>query len=244
MLLSVVPASAGDIERHTGRRPTAGSDLWRLEVSGRFVASAGVMYPSGVPFPDELHNQTAIIAQEVWLYATEDGDVLGAYWWPDAVRRPIAAMPSDEYAGEVVTHPNDASQHLDIAVPIPDHDAFEAAVAVCLDRREVLVFCVTSSPPEPLNEMLLFEAGGISIRARFEERKPDVMAFLRSHQPPYRRLTVRGLPAIARDLGRSLGPQTWPWPAELRWWEEGVSFEVKGFVPIATLAEVAESLDR
>src|SRR5918992_2016376 len=100
MLMSVVPATPGDIERHTGRRPFDTTDLWRLEVGGRFVASGGTVYPSGVPFPEDLHSQTAVIANEVWLYAEGDGTILGAYWWPDALRRPIASVPRDDYPPE------------------------------------------------------------------------------------------------------------------------------------------------
>lgn len=245
--MSVVPAAPGDIERHTGRRPYGvgfAGELWRLEVSGRFLASAGLVYPGGVPFPEELHNQTAVIANEVWLYADEDGNVVGAYWWPDAVRRPIASVARDEYPAELIVHPDDAAPHLDVALPIPKNVRWEAAVAVCLSRREVIVFCVTAGvSPDPLNEMLIYEKGGISVRARVEHQRPDLNGFLRSHQPPYRRLTVRSSVAIGRDPGRALGPQTWPWPAEVRWWENEVSYEVKGFVPLATLIEIAEAIE-
>src|SRR5687768_9362043 len=108
MLMSVVPATPGEVERHTGRRRSYGIDLWRLEVGGRFVASSGQVYPSGVPFPEELHSQTAVIAQEVWLYADAEGMVLGAYWWPDALRRPIASKPTPDHPDEITVHPADA----------------------------------------------------------------------------------------------------------------------------------------
>ncbi len=244
-LLSVVPAVAGDIERHTGRRPYAvdhPGQLWRLEVGGRFLASAGLVYPGGVPFPEELRNQTAVIANEVWLYAEEDGTVVGAYWWPNAVRRPVASMPRDEYPPDMVVHPSDAAQRVDVPVPMPHNLRWEAAVAVCLSRREVIVFCVRDATPDPLNEMLVYEQGGISVRATAEAKRPDINGFLRSNQPPYRRVRARLCPGIGRDPGRALGPQTWPWPGELRWWHDGVSYEVKGFIPVATLVEVAEAL--
>lgn len=246
MLMGVVPATPGDIERHTGRRPRGidegGGDLWRLDVGGRFIASDGVMYPSGVPYPEELHSQTAVIANEVWLYVDDDGYVLGAYWWPDAVRRPIASVPRAEYPAEDVVHPADASVRLDVPVPMPEGRPYEPELAVCLSRREVIVFCVSGSMPDPLNEMLVYEHGGVSVRARLQQKPSDFSGFLRSHQPPYRRISVRSSAGIARDPGRVLGPQTWPWPAELSWWENGVAYEVKGFVPVTTLVEIAESL--
>jgi hypothetical protein len=249
-LLSVVPATPSDIERHVGRRPGGYADYWRLEVSGRFLAAAGLVYPSGVPFPEDLHNETPIVTNEVWLYTDEDGTVVGTYWWPDAVRKPIASVPREDYHSDDCFHPDDAAAHLDVTLPLPSREPWSPAVVVAASRSEAIVFCVTESPPEPLNEMLLFEHGGVSVRARAEASKPDTNAFLRSHQPPYRRVQVRLASGIGRDVGRALGPQTWPWPAELRWWEPrgsgadgktGTSYEVKGFQPLATLVEVAES---
>ena len=241
MLMGVVPAMPGDVERHTGRRAPIG-DIWRLEVGGRFLASGGLVYPGGVPFPEELHDTTAVIANEVWLYADENGAVLGAYWWPDAVRKPIASVPRDEYAGEVVVDVADASRHTDVPLPLPEHPSYTAAVAVCFSNDEVLVFCVAGQSPDPLNEMLVYEHGGLSVRARRGDGRVDVEDFLRSHQPPYRRMKVNGAPAVAREVGRSLGPQTWPWPAELRWWRGGVAYEIKAFATPQTLIEVAESI--
>jgi hypothetical protein len=249
-LLSVVPATPSDIERHIGRRPTDSFEFWRLEVSGRFLASAGLVYPGGVPYPEDLHNETPIVTHEVWLYADEEGRVVGTYWWPDAVRKPIASVPREEYASAVTFHPDDVGDRLDIRLPLPDHDPWTPALAICLSRREVLVFCVTESAPDPTNEMLVYERGGISVRARAEDERPDSNAFLRSHQPPYRKVQVRLTSGVARDPGRSLGPQTWPWPGELRWWEphrggaeapKGISYEVKGNVAVGTLVEIAES---
>jgi hypothetical protein len=89
--------------------------------------------------------------------------------------------------------------------------------------------------------MVVFEMGGVSVRTRIAER-PDITSFLRANQPPYRRLTVSGCAGVGRDPGRVLGPQTWPWPGELRWWRDGVLYEVKGFVPLATLVDLGQSL--
>jgi hypothetical protein len=242
-LLGVVPATPGDVERHCGQRPSALGDVWRLEVSGRFIASQGVLYPSGVPFPEELHDQTAIVAGEVWLYADGDGEVLGAYWWPDAVRRPIASVPRDEYAPEDVLHPFDLPRSVDVPVPTTEHEGLMPVVAVRRSRRDVTVFCTKGQTPEPLNEMCIYEQGGISLSSRVEERPLYAIAFLRRHQPPYRRLTVRdGRTAIAREPGRSLGPQTWPWPGELTWSDEGVRYEIKGFEGVSTLVDIATSM--
>jgi hypothetical protein len=242
-LLSVVPATPSDVEKHTGRRPYGtefGGELWRLEVSGRFLASSGVVYPSGVPFPEELHNQTAIIANEVWLYSDDDGMVVGAYWWPDAVRRPIASVPRSEYLEDDALHPDDARRAVDVPVVVPD--GWDDAVAVRLSRREVIVFCAKDACFDPLNEMLIYEKGGISVRTRAEDERPDITSFLRSHQPPYRRLQVRYATGVGRDAGRALGPQTWPWPGELRWWEKGVAYELRGFCQLTALVDVATAL--
>lgn len=242
MLMSVVPATPGDVERHTGRTRSYATDLWRLEVGGRFLSSEGLVYPGGVPYPEELHHQTAVIANEVWLYIDGEGDVLGAYWWPDAVRRPIASVPTDDFPPETIFHPADASTRVEVPVPCPEIPPWEPAVAVALSRREVLVFCVRGSSPEPVNEMLIYEHGGVSVRARLEPERLDVEGFLRCRQPPYRRLALRDATALGRDPGRALGPQTWPWPGELRWWEDGVLYEVKGFQPLTVLTDLARSL--
>lgn len=240
MLMSIVPAQRSDVERHTGRRSYIDSRVWRLEVGGRFLASGGVVYPGGVPFPEELHSQTAVIANEVWLYVDDDGDVLGTYWWPDAVRRPIASVPRDDFPTDACVHPDDASGLVDVPVPIPSLKPWEPAVAVCCGRDEVLVFCTVCSV-EPVNEMVIYEKGGVSARAKIAKDAPDDASFLRAHQPPYRRVQVDESPGLGRDVGRSLGPQTWPWPGEIRWWRNGILYEVKGFQPLTTLLDVASS---
>lgn len=215
--------------------------MWRLEVGGRFLRSGGLVYPGGVPFPEELHSRTAVIANEVWLYVDELGDVLGVYWWPDALRRPIASMPKDEYAPDQVMHPSTALQTIDFPVTLPDAPPWEPMLAVCHGRDEIIVFLTHGTVPDPLHEMLLFEQGGLSFRATAEPTQPDVESFARRHSPPFRRLRAPGTHAIGREQGRSLGPQTWPWPGELRWWDAGVAYELKGFVSLAELQEVADS---
>jgi hypothetical protein len=242
-LLAYFPATPADVERHTGRRPTSIEGLWRLEVSGRFLRSGGLVYPGGVPYPEELHNQTAVIANEVWLYVDqESGRVLGSYWWPDAVRRPIASPPRDEYPASSVMDPRDASAVVDFELRVPQRPPWDAAIAVCLNPREVIVFCVTDTTPDPLHEMLLFEQGGLSLRATAEDRAEDISSFLRSHSPPFRQVRVGSRTGAGRDPGRALGPQTWPWPGELHWWDAGVTYELKGFVPLSTLLDVAGSM--
>ena len=243
-LLAYFPATPSDVERHTGRRPPSIDGLWRLEVGGRFLRSGGLVYPGGVPYPEELHNQTAVITNEVWLYYDDNSErVLGSYWWPDALRRPIASMPRDEYPPSAVMDLTDASQLLEFELRVPVHQPWDAAIVIATNPREALVFCVKDTMPDPLHEMLLFEQGGLSLRAAVEERAWNVNDFLRSNSPPHRQLRIGSVVGTGRDPGRALGPQTWPWPGELRWWDDGVSYELKGFVPLATLQEVAATLN-
>lgn len=241
MLLSIVPAQRTEVERRTGRGAPADGAVWRLEVSGRFLASGGVVYPGGVPFPEELHSQTAIIANEVWLYVDDDGDIVGTYWWPDAVRRPIASVPRDDYPRDMCVSPDEASRCVDIEIPLPRCEPWEPITVVCLDADEVLVFC-SPSAIETFNEMVVYENGGVSVRAKRAEQPPDIASFLRSNQPPYRSVQVNGCAGIGRDPGRALGPQTWPWPGEIRWWSAGMQYEVKGFEPVTTLVTIAGSI--
>lgn len=242
IVLATRPVTPAEVERHTGRRPNAVGSLWRLEVGGRFLRSGGLVYPGGVPFPEELHSRTAVVANEVWLYVDDMGDVLGAYWWPDALRRPIASVPKDEYPPEDALHPSVAVQRMSFPLRLPDVPPWEPAVAICIGSDEVIVFLTHGAIPDPLHEMLLFEQGGLSLRAKASASSPDVAAFADRHSPPFRRLRGPGRHAIGRDPGRSLGPQTWPWPAELRWWDAGVDYELKGSVPLADLQDVASSV--
>lgn len=238
LVLATRPATPADIERHTGRRPPATSRVWRLEIGGRFLRSGGVVYPGGVPFPEDLHSRTAVIANEVWLYVDDEGDVLGVYWWPDAVRRPIASVPKAEYPPDDVVHPSVVVERLGMRLPCAR--PWEPTLAVC-DEEEAIVFLTQGPIPDPLHEMVVFEQGGLSLTAYVERDPPDVEEFARTNSPPFRRLRGPGPHAIGREPGRSLGPQTWPWPGELRWWDEGLAYELKGFVPLQTLQDVASS---
>ena len=214
------------------------------EVGGRFLRSGGLVYPGGVPYPEELHNQTAVITNEVWLYVDQEtGSVIGSYWWPDAMRRPIASVPRDEYPSSAVMDVAAASELVEFDLRVPSCAPWEPAIAICTNPREVTVFCVTDTMPDPLHEMLVFEQGGLSLHAAASERRIDVNEFLRSNSPPYRQVRVGSSTGAGRDPGRPLGPQTWPWPAELQWWDDGVGYELKGFVPLQTLLDVASTLD-
>jgi hypothetical protein len=242
VLLGFGPADPRDVERHTGRRPPAGS-VWRVEVGGRFLRSGGVVYPGGVPYPEELQHQTAVVSSEVWLYVSDGtGDVMGVYSWPEAVRRPIAAAPREDFDPDDVGHPSDAIGSLRMELRLPRHPAWDPALLVVNAPDDVIVLCVKETIPDPLNEMLLFEQGGVSLRAAVGARL-DTAAILREFQPPFRELRVAESRAVGRDPGRSLGPQTWPWPGELLWWAEGVSYQLKGFQPLQTLHEIAATLE-
>jgi hypothetical protein len=238
VVLATRPVTPSDVQRHTGRRPPS-SSLWRIDVGGRFIRSGGTVYPSGVPFPEELHSRTALIANEVWLYVDDDGDILGTYWWPEGVRRPIASMPKDEYPADLLVEPSVALERLGMRLPCAP--PWEPTIAVCWED-EALVFLTCGSTPDPLHEMLLFEHGGLSLSASRLSKAPDVDDFAQANSPPYRRLRGPGRHAIGRDPGRSLGPQTWPWPGELRWWDDGLAYELKGFESLARLQEVAASI--
>lgn len=241
LVLATRPVTPSEVERHTGRRPQLGG-LWRLEVGGRFLRSGGLVYPSGVPFPEELHSRTAVIANEVWLYVDDDGRVLGVYWWPDALRRPIASTPKDEYPPEHLLHPSTALETIGFPLKLPDAPPWEPMLAVCCDPDEVLVFLTHGTVPDPVHEMLVYEHGGLSLRARAEATRPNIDAYAQQHSPPYRRVRAPGSSAVGRESGRALGPQTWPWPAELRWWDSGVAYELKGFVSLAQLQDVAATI--
>jgi hypothetical protein len=239
-VLAVVPVTPSEIEQHTGRHSLPATGLWRIEVSGRFLQSHGTVYPGGVPFPEELHSRTAVIANEVWLYADDEGDVIGAYWWPDAIRKPIAAQPTSDFHPDDIVEPNELLHDMDVAVRLPTKP-WEPTVAVRLSSHEAIVFSTPGRTPDPLNEMVVYETGGVSLRTRAEKDRPDFDHFLRANQPPFRRVSVARNAGVGRDPGRVLGPQTWPWPGELRWWENGVSYELRGFLPLTKLQAVASS---
>ena len=92
--------------------------------------------------------------------------MLGAYWWPDALRRPIASVPKDEYPPDDAVHPSVAVQRMSFPLCLPDVPPWEPAIAICLGSDEVIVFLTHGAIPEPLHEMLLFEQGGLSLRAK------------------------------------------------------------------------------
>lgn len=241
-LLGYNPAEPGDVERHTGRRPPAGSDVWRVDVGGRFLRSGGVVYPSGVPYPEELAGRTATVSSEVWLYVDGPSSrVLGMHSWPEAVRRPVASQPHGDFDDDVVVHPDDVASQLDFECPIPHHPAWNPEYVVCRSRTDAIVILGKGIVPDPLNEMVLFEEGGLTLRVSASD-PPDLAGILRVHQPPYRRSRLASVQAVGRELGRPLGPQTWPWPGELLWFKDGLRYELKGFVGLEQLEEVARTL--
>ena len=240
-LLGFGRAEPVDVERHTGNRPV-GMKVWRIEAGGRFLRSSGVVYPGGVPYPEELQHSTAVVSSEVWLYVDDDGDVLGSYAWPEAVRKPIASHPDADFDEDQLVHPSDAALEFDLKVPA--YPPWDPMLAVRWSPRDVTVLLVAETLPDPLNEMVLFEQRGLSMRATKSDEPPDVARICRVHQPPFRSVRVRGAQAAGREPGRSLGPQTWPWPGELLWWADGVTYELKGFVGLQTLQDVAASLAR
>lgn len=241
-LLGFNPADPDEAERHTGKRPLSASDVWRIEVGGRFLRSGGLVYPGGVPYPEDLARRTAIVSSEVWLYAEDDSSrILGMHSWPEAVRKPVASVPRGDYDDDDVVHPDDAGSRLDIPLALPGHAGWHAAAVVCRARGAATVLLACDVLPDPLNEMMLFERGGLSLRIDAADRL-DLDGILPAHQPPFRRLRAGRHDAIGREPGRSLGPQTWPWPGELLWWASGVRYELKGFEPLARLEELARTI--
>lgn len=237
------PARSADVERHTGRRPPAGTKVWRLEVGGRFLRSGGLVYPGGVPYPDELRSETAVVSSEVWLYVTEDsGEVLGLHSWPEAVRKPIAAVVADDLDADEVVHPSEAASRLGWDVPLPTDRRWEPFGVFADGPREAVVWCVRSLPPEPFNEMVLYAEEGLTLRVRREAEPQDLERVLESQQPPFRPVAIGRRRGIGREPGKSLGPQTWPWPGELWWSADGADFELRGLHPLSTLVEVAGTI--
>ncbi len=240
-LLGSGPASPEEVELHTGIG-VRGRTVWRLQVGGRFLRSGGLVYPGGVPYPDELQRHTAVVSSEVWLYVEEaTGRILGIHSWPEALRRPIASMPRADFDPEAVL-PVSEVPDLGFAVRVPAGRDWAPTLAVEASASGVVLFVCRGTVPDPLNEMLLFDAGGLSLRIRPTDTAGDVAGVLARHQPPFRRARAGRVPAAGREPGRSLGPQTWPWPGELLWWEDGLAYELKGFQSMAGLQEVAGSL--
>lgn len=242
MVLGVRPADPADVQQHTGRRPGVGSKVWRVEVGGRFLRSGGLVYPGGVPFPEDLQQETAVVSSEVWLYVDEEtSGVIGVYSWPEAVRKPVAARPVEDFPPDSLVHPADVAGRFPFELPLPSHPEWEPAL-VADEGEGAFVLCVREMLPDPVNEMLLYDDGGLGLRIRPEPDPPGVSAILAPHQPPFRPVRIGPQTACGREPGRALGPQTWPWPGELLWWADGLAFELKGFVPLATLVEVAKTV--
>lgn len=239
-LLGFAPVDRAEAHRRCGAQVRG--EVWRVDVGGRFLRAGGLVYPGGVPFPEDLARTTAVISSEVWLYVEADGGrVVGVYAWPEAVRKPIASVPRADVPAFAVCHPDDAGRLLDFPLALPDHPGYRPALLLTTSPDAATVFCVADTVPDPVNEMLLYEQRGLSLRA--EAGVPtDLEAVLREHQPPFRRAGVGRLPAAGREPGRTLGPQTWPWPAELIWEAEGVRYALKGFAALNTLVEVAQTL--
>ena len=214
-VLAVIPVTPSEIEQHTGRHSLPPSTYWRIEVSGRFLQSQGTVYPGGVPFPEELHSRTAVIANEVWLYADDDGDVIGAYWWPDAIRKPIAAQPTSDFHPDDIVDPSELSHDMDVAVRFPTKP-WEPTVGVRLSSQEAIVFSIPGRIPDPLNEMVIYETGGVSLRTRVEKLRPDFEGFLRAEHPTVPagergaqcRQVLDGTPDACSALRRGRGPES------------------------------------
>jgi len=242
MLLGFGPADREDVLRHTGVRPGPRDEVWRVQVGGRFLRASAPVYPGGVPVPEALQARTAVVSSEVWLYVeAESLDLVGMYSWPEAVRRPVASSPRADLRPDSVRHVADIRVDFDLRVPA--HRGWEAEMASVISPGELIVLLVREMLPDPLNEMVLFEQEGLTMRASAAAEPPDLRELIRQHQPPYRPARVRRAEAAGRDPGRALGPQTWPWPGELRWWDAGVNYELRGFQPLSVLVEVAGTLE-
>lgn len=238
-LLGSGPASPEEVELHTGVRD---GTVWRLQVGGRFLRSGGLVYPGGVPYPEELQRHTAVVSSEVWLYVDEaTGRVVGVHSWPEALRRPIASVPRADFDPDAVV-PVDEVPDPGFAIRVPAGREWGPILAVEASPDGVVVFACRGTVPDPLNEMLLFDAGGLSLRIRPSAEHRGVDGVLARHQPPFRRARAGRAPAAGREPGKPLGPQTWPWPGELLWWEDGLAWELKGFRPLAALQEIAARL--
>ncbi|HVL81513.1 MAG TPA: hypothetical protein VM840_07980 [Actinomycetota bacterium] len=241
-LLGFAPADPADVERHTGRRARSG-EVWRVQVGGRFLGVDGTVYPGGVPFPEELAGKVAAVSTEVWLYVEPDEQrIVGSYSWPEAVRRPIAARPEPDFLREELSDASVAEEGGDVRIEFPRHPRWEQRLVSRSGPGEVVVLCIGPTLPDPLNEMVLFSCGGLSLRMVEAPGRPDLDAIAQASGPPYRGLAVGDSTAVGREPGRALGPHTWPWPGELIWWREGQRYTLRGDQPLAVLGEVAETV--
>lgn len=241
-LLGWDEVSRDEAELRTRRRVGSRAEVWRVQVGGRFLQAQGTVYPGGVPFPDELTGTVAAVCSEVWLYVdTESAEFIGSYSWPEALRRPIASRPVDDFPERHVMGVERASEIDGVRIELPAHPGWDVPLLVSRSRRDVVALCVAGALPDPLNEMLLFGCGGLTLR--LQPGDPwDIHGIAGRHGPPYRRTEVSGCDAAGREPGRTLGPHTWPWPGELMWWRDGQRYTLKGFVPLAKLVEVAATV--
>jgi hypothetical protein len=185
----------------------------------------------------------ATVSNEVWVYVDASGpELVGAYWWPEAVRRPIASRPEPDFQESDVVSPEEAADRVDVRLALPSHPGWEVALVACPSRHEAVVICVCATVPDPLNEMLVFDGGGLTLRIQPEASGPDPADVVEAHGPPYRTVRLPGGQGAGREPGRTLGPQTWPWPGELLWLRDGQRYTLKGFVPLDTLTAVAETV--
>lgn len=236
-LLGWGPADAQDVRRHTGFDPDDDGGVWRLQLGGRFLQSGGLVYPGGIPFPDDLAGEVAVVSNEVWLYVDAAQSMVGHYWWPEAVRKPVASPPRADFRDRDLITLDEARVRLGMKLPLGP--GWEPGPAVRMPGGGVLVMLACGRVPDPVNEMLLYEYGGLSLRATPSSRAPELDELVAAASPPFRRVSVDGLPAAGRECGRTLGPHTWPWPAELIWWDDGVTYEMKGAVGLDVLQSTA-----
>lgn len=232
-LLGYGPVDPEEVVAHCGSRRRLSDELWRVQMGGRFLASDGLIYPGGVPFPEDVAGSTVVVASEVWLYFDlEAGRVLGSHWWPEAVRRPVASIPGNDFPGAI--------EFGDMDLPVPRHKSFDPILAA----REIdgwVVLLAEGHLGDPLNEMVWLQQGALSFRV--SRGTVDADEILYRFHPPYESYELNGGQAVGRHPGKALGPQTWPWPGELIWASDGLRYELKGQVEVGRLLEVAATVD-
>lgn len=234
-LLGFGPVTAEEAKPHCGYRRRLSDDLWRVQMGGRFLASEGLIYPGGVPFPDEVAGSTIVVASEVWLYVDmEAGRMIGSHWWPEAVRRPVASQPEDDFVHAV------AFDSLAEPPPVPRLQGYVPRLAARKDEG-LTVLLSREELRHPVNEMVLLESGALSLRVASALIDPDEIVF--HHSPPFELVNLNSLPAAGRQPGRALGPQTWAWPGELLWNAGAWSFDLKAQLPLDRLTEIARTID-
>jgi len=207
-------------------------------VAGRFIQSGGLIYPGGVPFPEDLAGEVAVVTNEVWLYVDAGRRaVIGQHWWPEAMRKPVASAPRAEFHQRDLMSLEEAGTRLRLS--LPQDVPWEPGPFVGLPQGGILVMFTCGLLPEPLNEMVLLEGGGLSLRARPASTGPAPEAVLEAGSPPFRRLDAGGFLGVGREPGRTLGPHTWPWPAELLWRNGDMTYQLRGHTELGVLQGVA-----